>query len=67
LPAARDAARGWDLRERRSKEKANMRTARRALSLMAGALLFALVVFMIAAAPGFLSDQSSNVPVIAVN
>jgi hypothetical protein len=40
-----------------------MRTALGALRLIASALLFALIMFLLAAAPGFLSDRSSTVPV----
>jgi hypothetical protein len=40
-----------------------MRTALRALRLIAGALLFAIVLLLFAAAPGFLSDASSTLPV----
>lgn len=42
-----------------------MRTPLGALRLIASALLFAVIIFMLAAAPGFLSDASSTVPVNA--
>jgi hypothetical protein len=43
-----------------------MRTTLRALRLIAGALILAIVLFLLAAAPGFLSDASSTVPVNTV-
>ena len=40
-----------------------MNKALKALRIMSGAILFAFVIFALAAAPAFLSDSSSTVPV----
>jgi len=40
-----------------------MNTALKALRVISSAILFAFVIFALAAAPGFLSDSSSAVPV----
>lgn len=40
-----------------------MNKALKALHIISSAILFALVILALAAAPGFLSDSSSTVPV----
>jgi len=40
-----------------------MNKALKALRIIISAILFAFVIFALAAAPGFLSDSSSTVPV----
>jgi UPF0716 family protein affecting phage T7 exclusion len=51
--------------EEDSKRRANMRGKRCLLTLTAGAFLFASAMFLLMAAPGFLSDLASIVLVVS--
>jgi hypothetical protein len=44
-----------------------MHTVQRLLTIVAGALLFAIFLFGLMAAPGFLSDRDSTVPSLATS
>jgi hypothetical protein len=41
-----------------------MNKAMKALRIIGSALLFAIIIFILAAAPGLLSDSSSTVPIV---
>jgi hypothetical protein len=52
--------------EEDGKRRASMRGLWHALTMLAGAILFAAFIFILACAPGFLTDAASTVPVTSV-